>query len=98
MEDENKGLKKRLNFLTVYAIVSSIALAFLVFTSFENKNNNLKLDELTLKKLNLVGEDGSLRMVISNETRQHSGIINGKPIPQRDRPAGIIFFNNQGDE
>ena len=54
MEDENKGLKKRVNFLTVYAIVSSIALAFLVFTSFENKNNNLKLDELTLKKLNSI--------------------------------------------
>lgn len=40
----------------------------------------------------------ALRMVISNETRQHSGILNGKEMPQRERPAGIIFFNSVGDE
>jgi hypothetical protein len=56
------------------------------------------MDELTLKKLSIIGEDGSLRMVVSNEIRQLSGRMNGKDLPKRERPAGIIFFNNQGDE
>lgn len=58
----------------------------------------MNVDEITLKRLNLIGEDGSLRMIISNETRQHPGRIDGKDLPRRDRPSGIIFFNNEGDE
>ncbi|MGN6212523.1 hypothetical protein [Parafilimonas sp.] len=37
-------------------------------------------------------------MVLSNETRQHSGRINGRDIPKRERPPGIIFFDNNGNE
>jgi len=37
-------------------------------------------------------------MVLSNESRQHSGRMNGKEWEKRERPSGIIFFNNQGDE
>src|SRR6478735_1207545 len=97
MESIN-GLKRRVNFLTAYAVVSSVVFAFMLLSSFANKEKNLTLDELTLKRMNLIGEDGNLRMVISNETRQHPGIIHGKKLPDRERPAGIIFFNNEGDE
>lgn len=93
-----KSLKRQINFLTGYAIISSIILAFFTLSSFNEKDDNLKLDELTLKRINLIGEDGSLRMVISNETRQHPGRMEGKDFPDRERPAGIIFFNNLGDE
>lgn len=55
-------------------------------------------EELTLKKLNLIGEDGTLRMVLSNEKRQNPGVIDGKPLAARERPAGIIFFDNNGNE
>ena len=42
--------------------------------------------------------DGTLRLVISNKERMHPGVIGGKTI-QRQRPyAGLIFFNDQGDE
>jgi hypothetical protein len=91
-------MKRRINFLTAYVFVSSIIFAFFIFSSFNEKDKNLKLDELTVKRLNLIGEDGSLRMVISNETRQHPGRVDGKDFPKRERPAGIIFFNNLGDE
>jgi len=98
MNKSNKKMKKQINLLTGYAILSSIVFAFFILSSFSEKGKKLEFDELTLKKLNLIGEDGSLRMVISNETRQHPGRMNGKDFPKRDRPAGIIFFNNQGDE
>jgi len=94
----DEKLNKKINFLTGYAIVSTVAFAFILFSSFNVKDKNLNVDELTLKRLNLIGEDGSLRVVISNETRQHPGRIDGKDLPKRERPAGIIFFNNEGDE
>ena len=45
-----------------------------------------------------MGEKGDLRMVISNEHRQHPGIMNGEKLPDRERSSGIIFFNSSGDE
>jgi hypothetical protein len=38
-------------------------------------------------------------MVISNQERQHPGIVNGKIIERETaRPPGMIFFNHLGDE
>jgi len=56
------------------------------------------MDELTVKRMNVVDENGALRMVISNEHRQHPGRMNGQQLPVRERPAGFIFFNEAGDE
>jgi hypothetical protein len=91
-----KKLLRRVNFLTIYACVSTLVLGGLALTAFRNRGEHA--DELTVKRLNIVGEDGSLRMVISNETRQHPGRMDGEDLPKRERPAGIIFFNNKGDE
>jgi len=97
-QDLNKGYKRKINFLTGYVIISSIVFSFFLLSSFDNKDEKINFEEITLKRLNLIGEDGNLRMVISNEVRQHPGRMNGKDFPKRKRPAGIIFFNNQGDE
>ena len=44
-------------------------------------------------------KDGKLKMVISNAQRQHPGSVDGKIIPREEgRPAGMIFFNERGDE
>lgn len=94
----DKKLSRKINFLTGYAILSSIAFAFFILSSFGAKDKNLNIDELMLKKLTVIGEDGKPRLVISNEKRQHPGIIEGQALPKRERPAGIIFFNNKGDE
>ena len=91
-------LEKKVNFLTGYAIVSSLIFSVVLLSSFGKEDKKERFDEITAKKINLIGEDGSLRMVISNETRQHSGRMNGKDYPKRDRPAGMIFFNDEGDE
>ena len=95
---ESDGIRRKVNFLTGYAIISTVLFSSFILFSFSEKDKNLKLDELTLKRLNLISEDGSLRMVISNENRQHPGRMNGKDFSKRERPAGIIFFNNEGDE
>jgi hypothetical protein len=93
-----KKLVRKINFLTAYAIVSALIISFFAFSSFSQKDKNEKLDELTVKKITIIGEDNLPRMVLSNETRQHPGRMNGKEWEKRERPSGIIFFNNQGDE
>jgi hypothetical protein len=58
-----------------------------------------KFAEIDVERINIVEKDGKLRMVISNEARQHPGIVNGKVIERKGpRPPGMIFFNHLGDE
>jgi hypothetical protein len=94
---ENR-LERKINFLTTYAVASTLVFGVVLLSSFGEEEKKETFDEITAKKINLIGEDGSLRMVLSNETRQHSGRMNGKDYPKRDRPAGMIFFNDEGDE
>lgn len=92
-------LQRRVRLLTVYVVLSNLLLLFFILTGFKNSDRKENMDELTVKRINIVDETGkSLRMVISNEKRQHPGIINGQELPPRERPAGIIFFNSAGDE
>lgn len=93
-----KKLERKINFLISYAILSTFFIVFFALSSFNSKDKNERFDELIVKKITVVGEDNLPRMVLSNETRQHSGRMNGKEWAKRERPSGIIFFNNQGDE
>ncbi|HPX79832.1 MAG: hypothetical protein GX281_00500 [Bacteroidales bacterium] len=92
-------LQRRIRFLTLYVILSQLVLVAVVLAAFLLKGRTETLDELTVKRINIVDETGqALRMVISNESRQHPGILGGQEFPPRERPAGIIFFNTFGDE
>ena len=93
-----KKLERKINFLTAYAVLSALIISFFAFSSFSEKDKIEEIDELIVKKITVVGEDNLPRMVLSNESRQHSGRMNGKEWGKRERPSGIIFFNNQGDE
>jgi hypothetical protein len=94
-----KRLKRKVNFLTFYALISSLLFMTLILTGFKNSEKKESFDEVTVKRLNIVDETGkNLRMVISNGSRQHPGMINGEKFPARERPSGIIFFNSIGDE
>ena len=93
-----KKLERKINFLIGYAFISTLFIGFLMLSGFGEKDKNGKFDELIVKKITVIGEDNLPRMVLSNENRQHSGRMNGKEWAKRERPSGIIFFNNQGDE
>lgn len=56
-------------------------------------------EEITVHRINVVEPDGTLKMVISNSALMHPGVIGGDTImPDRERPAGITFFDDRGDE
>lgn len=94
---ENRSEKKVRKF-TSYATLAALIMCSALLGSFTQNCKTENFDEINVKRINLIAEDGSLRMVLSNENRQHPGRINGKDLEKRERPAGIIFFNTEGDE
>lgn len=92
-------LQKDVRFLKVYAAVTTLLCAVFFLTAFAFQDQRQKFEEIDVERINVVEKDGKLRMVISNAQRQHPGIVDGKIIPRKDgRPAGMIFFNERGDE
>jgi len=90
-------LSKQVRFLKLYAIFLTIAIiALAVIFAFSMNNNHFKV--ITAERINIVEPNGLLRMVISDQKNQHPGMMNGKVMTSRERPAGMIFFNNDGDE
>jgi hypothetical protein len=58
------------------------------------------LDEMTVKRINVVEDDGTLRIVIGNSTHGRSLPVRGRlvPHPGRAASAGILFVNDEGTE
>jgi len=92
-----QDLSKQVRFVKLYAIFLTLIVIILAgVVIFTLRNNHFK--EITAERINIVEPDGMLRMVISNQKNQHPGKMNGKVMSERERPAGMIFFNNEGDE
>ena len=92
------SLRRQFLFLRVYAIATSLVFVVLAVAAFRQVGTPQKLGEITVERINVVDGNGTLRMVISNRDRMHPGVADGKMI-DRPRPvAGMIFFNDEGDE
>lgn len=89
-------LKKTFNVQTL--VIPLMAIIFLDGMGFSLKSTHQTFDEITVKRINLMEDDGTLRMVLSNKTRQHPGRMDGQDFPDRERQAGLLFFNDEGDE
>ena len=91
------SLRRQLRALRVYAALNTIVLAVLATAAFRQATPQ-RFEEISLQRLNVVDADGTLRLVISNKDRMHPGQMDGKVI-DRPRPvAGMLFFNEEGDE
>jgi hypothetical protein len=55
-------------------------------------------DEISVKRLNIVGEDGKPRLILANAEHLPGAIIAGEELPRAIRPAGILFYNENGTE
>jgi hypothetical protein len=85
-------------FLRLYLVVSSLTLVVLTTAAFRQAAAPQNLGEITVERINVVDANGTLRLVISNKDRMHPGVMDGKVI-DRPRPvAGLLFFNDEGDE
>ncbi|MCS3556226.1 MULTISPECIES: hypothetical protein [unclassified Sphingobacterium] len=74
-----------------------VTVAFLMLFYSFNKLHQ-KFDEITVKRINIVDDKGVNRMIISNQERMEPPILFGKKYKRALNPAGIIFYNEKGDE
>ena len=93
-----RHLRRDLRLLQAYATISSMVLVFVAVSAFRQAPVPQKLDELTVQRLNVVDANGTLRLVLSGKDRMHPGILDGKTIDRQRPVAGLIFFNDEGDE
>jgi hypothetical protein len=92
------SVRRQLKWLRAYAIVNSLLLVLIATTAFRQAGASQRFDEITVQRMNVVDANGTLRLVISNKERMHPGQMDGKVI-DRPRPvAGLLFFNEEGDE
>jgi hypothetical protein len=56
------------------------------------------LDEISVKRVNIVEEDGRLALVMANSRNLPGGVRDGKQSGMRTGVPGLIFYNNLGDE
>src|SRR5262249_37180953 len=92
-------LEKEVRILKTYAVAATLVVVVLIVAGFTFQSGKQKFDEIDVERINIVEKNGKLDMVISNQERQHPGVVNGKVIERKSpRPPGMIFFNQLGDE
>ena len=90
--------RRRLRLLQATVALSLCGFVVLAAAAFRQASATQKFGEISVERINIVDANGTLRLVIANKDRMHPGVIDGKTI-NRPRPvAGLIFFNDEGDE
>ena len=97
MIDKQKDLEKKLFRLQAFCVTMVLVGSCMFLLGF---SSDKKFGEIDVERINVVEKDGKLRMVISNKELQHPGMMDGKYYKEREgqREAGMIFFNEKGDE
>jgi hypothetical protein len=93
-------IRRELRLLKLYAFVSTLLFGILFFVAARGQSQKPKFEEIDVERINVIGQDGKLRLVISNNERSPGPIIGGLYMKTREgkRGAGMIFFNDKGDE
>jgi len=92
------SLRRQFFFLRAYAVTSSLVLVVLTAAAFRQAAPPKSMGEITVERINVVDANGTLRMVLAGKDKMHPGVMDGVTI-DRPRPvAGMLFFNDEGDE
>ena len=101
MNSKPTKIEKQIRYLTVYAIVSSIFLiiALSLIFKMDRQTENLSVEELTAKRINIIEPNGLPRLVLSNVEKSPANLNHGKPfgIPGGNR-GGLIFYDDEATE
>ena len=90
-------LARRVQALTAYAVVSTLALGALLLTGARSPRR-ASFDEIDVERINVRKPDGRLSLVVSNEARMPGVIHGGREYGERHDTSGLLFFNGDGDE
>lgn len=63
-----------------------------------SEDKRVRFGEIDVERINVVDADGKIRMAIFGKDRSPGWIVRGKYYPGRPKHAGIIFYNDEGEE
>jgi hypothetical protein len=93
--------RRELRQVRAVLLTGGIVAAILALGAFRQAQRT-RFTEIDVERINVVEKDGKLRMTISNSARLPDPIIGGKSYPLRGGTgagsAGLIFFNDEGNE
>jgi len=89
--------KKELLFLRAFAF--SLTAAMLLITTFAFKNKST-FDTIDVKRINIIEDDGTVKMLITNAENFPSkgDEVNGIIYHKRTKRAGLLFYTEDGKE
>ena len=88
-------------FLAVYSGCLTVMFAITVLAGFGRpRPENASFDQITVRRINVVEPDGTVRLVISDKNEFPGLYLHGKEIKRADRKdsAGMLFVNDEGTE
>jgi hypothetical protein len=94
----DNGTRREIRLLRAYTILSTTLLGFLSITAFRRASEKPHFEEISVERINLVEKDGRVRLVIANEARSPAVVLSGKTLSKPGGRAGMIFYNDEGDE
>ncbi len=93
------GQWRELRILRAYALVATALLGVFSLAAFREARQKADPDEITVQRINVVEPNGQVRLIISGKARAPDGVIDGKTFKrQGGNSAGMIFYNDEGDE
>jgi hypothetical protein len=95
--DLSSTLRSWFTFRSYVVATTSIA-SVLALAAFTKANARPHFQEIDVERMNIVEPDGKLRLTISDAARSPGWIFHGKVYPGRPKGAGMIFFNDEGEE
>src|SRR6476661_730994 len=100
MEQQLAKIQKEIVWLKWYAGILTSLIIMAGLLAFTNPSIT-HFKEISAERINILENNGQLRMVISNKSRSPENLAYGKPftppIPGGNRP-GLIFYNDEGTE
>lgn len=93
---ESARMVRQMRQLRWYCGVMTLAFAVLALTAF--KAPPQQFDEISVHRLNVVDDDGKVRLVIANQERFPPPMLNGQTFKRAVSPAGVVFYDRKGNE
>ena len=84
--------------LKTYTVLSTTISGVLAIAAFTRSAPHPRFKEIDVERINVVEADGRVRLTISNAERSPGWVFRGKALPGRPKQAGMIFYNDEGEE
>lgn len=87
-------------FLAAYSGCLTLVFVLAVVSGFARVAPNQSFDEITVRRINVVEPEGTIRLILTNAANSPGIYIKNKeyPHPRGRKGAGLLFFDEEGTE